>query len=381
MAHLIKRPDSDLWWGSFTGADGKRIRRSTGTTDKDEASAILVSWEKTAKEGRKGVLTESRVRRTLSDILEQFTGAPLPCPTCGDYFRAWIESKRGEKAQKTVLKYVQTTNHFLASLGDRIALPLEAIGSADIRRWRELMQKEGRSGTTVNDSVKVISAVFEQARRLGRIPLNPCHELGAVRDESKGERDTFTREQVKALMDAAKGTDWEGAVLTGFYTGLRLRDVSDLLWDSIDTTAEERWFIRVIATKTGKGVAVPVHPELRRWLSEQPRGIGKAAVFPSLLGKYTGGKSGLSGQFKRLMEKAGVIGKTLRKGTGAGRTTSSLSFHSLRHSFTSAMAAAGVPEEVRMMLTGHSTKTAHKVYTHHEEGQAWGAIAALPGVL
>jgi hypothetical protein len=44
------------------------------------------------------------------------------------------------------------------------------------------------------------------------------------------------------------------------------------------------------------------------------------------------------------------------------------------------MTAAGVAEEVRMLLTGHSTKTAHKIYTHHEETQVWGAISALPGV-
>jgi hypothetical protein len=80
VAHLIKRPDSELWWGSFTGADGRRIRRSTGTSNRDEATTILVAWEKTAKEGRKKVLTESRVRRTTNDLLEQFTGASLSCP-------------------------------------------------------------------------------------------------------------------------------------------------------------------------------------------------------------------------------------------------------------------------------------------------------------
>ena len=109
--------------------------------------------------------------------------------------------------------------------------------------------------------------------------------------------------------------------------------------------------------------------------------MGKAALFPSLAGKYTGGKSGLSGQFKKLMEKAGVMGRIIRKGEGAGRTTSSLSYHSLRHYFTSAMTAAGVPEEVRMLLTGHSTRTAHRVYTHHEERQVWEAVSTLPELL
>jgi integrase len=378
MAHLIKRPDSELWWGSFTGADGRRIRRSTGTSDKAAANAILVGWEKAAREGRKKVLTESRVRRTMNDILEQFTGAALSCPSVAEYFQGWIESKKEEKAQKTVLKYIQTANHFLSALGAKTQLPMEAIGAADIRIWREALLKEGRSGTTVNDSVKVISSVFEQARRLGRIPLNPCHELGAVRDEGKGERDTFTSDQLKALLRAASGSDWEGAVLAGFYTGLRLRDVAELTWEAVDSVDPNRWFLRVIASKNRKGVAVPLHPEFRGWLEQRPQGVGKAALFPSLVGRYTGGKSGLSGQFKKLMQNAGVIGRILRKGEGAGRTTSSLSFHSLRHSFTSAMTAAGVPEEVRMLLTGHSTRTAHRVYTHHEERQVWEAVSTLP---
>ncbi len=381
MAHLIKRTDSELWWGSFTGPDGKRVRRSTGTSDRTEALNILLAWERTAKDGRKGVLTEAKVRRVLSDILEQTTGAPLPGVTVGEYFKEWIEAKRKEKSGKTVLKYEQMGAHFIASLGARASLELGAVVSADIRKWRDILLQEGRSPTTANDSLKIISSVFEQARRVGRIPLNPCHELGAVRDEGKGERDTFTQAQVRALVQAAHGTDWEGAILVGFFTGLRLRDVADLCWQAVDTTNPDRWFLRVIAGKTGKGVAVPVHPELRNWLETRPQGIGKAPVFPVLASKGTGGNGGLSGHFKRLMERAGVLGKRLRTGTGAGRSTSSLSYHSLRHSFTSAMAAAGVPEEVRMLLTGHATKTAHKIYTHHQEGQVWGAIAALPGVL
>ena len=39
-------------------------------------------------------------------------------------------------------------------------------------------------------------------------------------------------------------------------------------------------------------------------------------------------------------------------------------FHSLRHSFNSALANAGVAEEVRMKLTGHSSKDMNSRYTH-----------------
>jgi hypothetical protein len=30
--------------------------------------------------------------------------------------------------------------------------------------------------------------------------------------------------------------------------------------------------------------------------------------------------------------------------------------------------------------SGHTTRRAHKTYTHHEEAQVWGAIATVPGV-
>jgi integrase len=357
------------------------MKKSTGTTDRKLALSMAVEWEKAAIAGKQGTLVEARVRKVLSEILEQATGQPLHYATVADFFADWLKDKQGASAKKTAQKHTQMSQSFLTSLGSRSKLALAAIGPADIRKWSEELLRGGRAPSTVNTSVRVVSSVFEQAKRLGYIPTNPCNALTSLRDDGNGVRDTFTPEQVRALVQTATGTDWEGAVLTGFFTGLRLKDVSVLQWDAVDTTDAQRWFLRVIPSKTRKGVAVPVHPELRKWLESQPRGIGKAPLFSSLTSKSTGGHNGLSSQFKRLMERAGVLGKTLRTGSGAGRSTSSLSFHSLRHSFTSAMTNAGVAEEVRMLLTGHATKTAHKIYTHHQEEQVWDAIAKIPGVL
>ena len=40
-----KRKDSPLWWVSFTDPSGKRVRRSTGTTDRKEAAALEAKWK------------------------------------------------------------------------------------------------------------------------------------------------------------------------------------------------------------------------------------------------------------------------------------------------------------------------------------------------
>ena len=64
------------------------------------------------------------------------------------------------------------------------------------------------------------------------------------------------------------------------------------------------------------------------------------------------------------MDRAGIKGRLLREANGAGRSQSSLSFHSLRHSFNAALANAGVGVELRQELTGHSSPEMNKNYTH-----------------
>jgi integrase len=94
------------------------------------------------------------------------------------------------------------------------------------------------------------------------------------------------------------------------------------------------------------------------------------------------GGSGLSMTFSRIMARAGVVSEVLHtaKKGGQGRTVRALTFHSLRHSFNSAMANAGVSQEVRMKLTGHMSAEMNKGYTHHELEPLRAAIARIPAV-
>jgi len=65
----------------------------------------------------------------------------------------------------------------------------------------------------------------------------------------------------------------------------------------------------------------------------------------------------------------------------AGRNEfSRKSFHSLRHSFSSALANAGVSADVRMKLTGHKSADVHQRYTHMQLEPLKKAIATLPAL-
>ena len=122
----------------------------------------------------------------------------------------------------------------------------------------------------------------------------------------------------------------------------------------------------------------------RRNRLESPRSNDpKGPVFPKLFDKPGTGKSGLSMSFKRLMQRAGIDDGVARKKDGKlGRNVSRLSFHSLRHTFNSAMANADVPPEIRQKLTGHASQDMNKHYTHLEletVRRAVESLSRLPG--
>jgi integrase len=146
-------------------------------------------------------------------------------------------------------------------------------------------------------------------------------------------------------------------------------------WNAIDLNAK---LITFTPSKTKKQVTMPLHPDLEKHLLKSP-GIGKAFLFPSLAERNTGGKNGLSAQFGAVMAQAGIEGKITRHTTQA-RANNSLSFHSLRHSFNSAMANAGVSVEIRQKLTGHTSPEMNAVYTHHELEPLRAAVALIPSI-
>jgi integrase len=73
-----------------------------------------------------------------------------------------------------------------------------------------------------------------------------------------------------------------------------------------------------------------------------------------------------------------------RKSTGKGRDTprehSEISFHSLRHTATSLLKAAGVSESVTRDIIGHESAEISRHYTHVDEDAKRAAIARLPDV-
>jgi integrase len=375
---VIKRHKSPFWVCCYRNTDGRWLKKTTKQTDRTQAWKFCVQIQRAADEGRAGALTEATARDIISEIVESTTGKAIQQWTVRKWFAHWLEIKQKTSSPKTMQKYRQVLRDFEESLGPRANLPLVHITSEDALRYRNAILEAGRGDMTANQSMKVVGAAFNAALKQDHIKRNPCSALDSLAKKARAaatKRATFTSAQVAKLARAAEG-DWKAAILFGYYTGARLSDVANMRWEAIDLDAD---VIRFTPSKTGKEIALPLHPELRRALLRLPRGIAKAPLFPSLAGRGTGGAHGLSGRFAAIMERAGIQRKMMSVVKG-GREIADLSFHSLRHSFTSALANANVAEEVRMKLTGHSTRAVHGGYTHHEMDLLRVAIGALPKI-
>ena len=394
---LHRRPGSPYWHAFFRipdPDDPERMRQTSKSTKcrkkgeaeiearkleeaakreagagRDQSAAILAILKDATDTAVDGNLNEARARKYLAKILETSTGHGLPVYTVREYFDGWLADKEKANSEGTYTRYKGVVD------ADGNLMNLTA---ADVRGFREEESRSGKSAATVNAAIKTIRTALNKARREGLIFSNAAEAVELIAKDTM-EKSVFSPANIARLLKHAKG-DWQGLILAGYYTGANLRDLTELRWQNIDLAAGTLEYSR---RKTGRAIKLPLHKELSTWLMEQPSSDDpKSPVFPTLVGKSTAGKSGLSMKFRRIMDAAKIEGESTpaaqaeaKPGTKSsaadkpkskGRTRNALSFHSLRHSFNSAMANAGVAQETRQLLTGHASAKMNAVYTHTE---------------
>ncbi|MEP6673324.1 MAG: tyrosine-type recombinase/integrase [Chthoniobacter sp.] len=325
-------------------------------------------------------------------MLERATGESLPFHTTEGFLQNWLRGKQVAKSASTFKNYGAAVSQFLAHLGGRAKLGIAAINPKDISAFRDAEIASGKNPNSIRGRLEILRIPFNAARRQGILTTNPVEavELPGITKDGSGEktsRHPFSAEQVAALLRATTArenaksvfndeNEWQGAILFSYYTGTRIGDTVNLAWSAIDLPAK---LLTYRAQKTGKLVRVPLHPELEAYLLElSAPDSGKALVFPTLARYGTGTRTR---RFATIMERAGVANAILSPSRGTkGRTVNAYSFHSLRHSFNSAMANAGVSQEIRKKLTGHTSDIMNSHYTHHEIEPLRAAINAIPSI-
>lgn len=363
MASIRKIINSPYWIASFTLPGGVRTNRSTKLTDRRAAQKLADEWESASRKADQGRFVEAQARSVLNDILAKVGEEQLTGDTVEVFLRRWLAGKSNAGTAK---RYGYTVDALLEHLGPKRSTAVASISYQDVLKFLDARQQQNVAAKTLLADMRTLGAAFNLARRLGLVTSNPVERALALRpiEVEPSQRLAFTPEQVTALVGAAQG-DWRTAVLIGFYSGARLSDCANLRWEDVKFGHGVIDYLPQKTARSQRRVVVPIHPTLRSHLESRSR--NGALLCPSLAGTPTGGRNGLSQAFNRVMAAAGIIAP---KGQ--------LSFHSLRHGFNSCLANAGVPQETRMVLTGHRCAEVNSGYTHLDLPVLVAAVGKMP---
>jgi len=348
------------------------MKRSTKTTDRNAALEIALELERVERQARAGTVTTNQLRKVLNDVSVKVNGDTLTTPPVEEYLADWLKSIAARNAPATLERYRNTVKIFIASLNGRAKKPVTSVTPKDIEDFLTWRLNTGVAPKTAIVDLKTLNTAFRRAEAFGTILKNPVAAIRPPKTESS-ERDVFTSEEAKRLVEAAPSLEWQTLILLGYFVGARLGDCVSMKWENVNP---EHGAIIYVQQKTGKKVIVPMHFHVIEHLKYLSTFGTTGFLCPKLAGKGSGGKHGLSEGFKRIVKKAGIDPMTV-KGKGT-RNFTKRTFHSLRHSFNSALANAGVAEEIRMKLTGHSSKAMNDRYTHLQVAALKNAVTSLP---
>lgn len=308
-------------------------------------------------------------------------GQTLPQPTMtplSELIGRWLESKQLCRAPKTFVRYKQIAKDFTTFIGAvKVKYPPSYIQPQDIQDFVFHCSKKGNSKSSCAVKVKILRNLFNMGRRQGMNPNNPAEAIETP-SGVRMTREPFTVEELKAILSVANN-DWKAMTLLGAYAGMRLKDATSLTWRNVDLEQKTITYLPLKKARlpnTTK-VKVPIHSDLLDILLRLPVDgrSPDAPLFPSLIKLSTSGKTGLSGRFLLLLQKARI--DTMPTKRIGSRMFQAKTFHSLRHTFVSLMANSGVSQELRKELAGHASDI-HRAYTHHSPSVLRSAVESLP---
>jgi integrase len=358
MATVFKRPTSRYWNACYRDRNGELKRPSTKLTDKSAALRMALQMEDVERMAKAGATATAQFQAVVSQVAKEVNGQGLPSPSIEAYLHEFLDIVRRNRAATTHERYQNTVRLFLNHLGKAAEQSVRNVSSGMVEKFLNHRMDSGCAPKTAIVDVKTLSIAFKRAENHGYIERNPVPAVTMPKATST-EREVFTMEEVAKLIAAAPNLDWQTLIHLGFYLGARLSDCVAMTWDNVD---EAKGLIMYLQKKTGKVVVVPMHAQLIKHLHHVSASHADGPLCPVLFGKTPSGKHGLSEGFKRVVKRAG-LDLMVVKGKGT-RSFAKRTFHSLRHSFSSALANAGVSEEVRMKLTGHASSDIHRKYTH-----------------
>ena len=382
-------------WTMRVGINGKRYSRSTRTKDREQAERVLQRFLAPLGLGER--------RLPLAEVWLEYVKSPL----------------RNELANSTLNAKRMVWMHF-AKWMEHNYLPVGDLGGVTADMVAEYLAclRVDVCASTYNGRVCVLREIFRTLAAKAGIEDDPWEGVRMRPDDSHSRRE-LTMDELRRLLAAAKKVkvkgegerrsvdscasltsgetplppcgngEWYVLLLVGIYTGLRLGDCCRLDWSQVNLA---EGVIQVVPKKTRRHhqrlVTIPIHPALGEALvggevkvkgeGEQRNCSLSGPVLPTVAAMYEESRGRVAGMLVRIF-KAANITMSVRV-AGRKHLTPEATFHSLRHTFVSFAANAGVPLHVVQSIVGHESTAMTRHYYHENLAALRKAVKAIPSL-
>lgn len=243
------------------------------------------------------------------------------------------------------------------------------VDRAYVRGFINFLQKDySPSNGKVHYSAKTadkyygcLRFVLNEAKREEIISVNPC-ELISSSDKIKvpeSNRSYLTAEELKRLIAAPTNSlETKRVFLYMCFTGLRISDVKQLMWEHFECNGEE-WRMLKVTQKTKKAAYLPVSKIARQYLPEKEE---SGMVFKNLPCEAT-----MNRALKILAKHAGI--------------KKTVTLHTARHTFATMLLTEGADIYTVSELLTHSNLNTTRIYGKIVESKKRAAVDLLNNAL
>lgn len=330
---LVKR--GTTWWMSFM-YHGQQVRRSTGTTDKRLAEAILGKVKGQIIEGRFFEKPDTQ-HRTLVELLDRYLN---------EHAVRRANYPRELTSVKTLKAFFGTPT-------------LDQVTPKRIVAYKNHRYADGVKPSTINRELATLKKAFNLARREWEwCEDNPVCRVSMERENNTRDR-WLTVEEETRLFNAA--APWLRELMVfAIHSGMRMGEILGLTWAGVDLF---RRTVTVFKSKNGERRTIPLNQTALELLTHKygNRSGDTDLVFPSEA---------------QTRLNASNIGRSLHLALKKAKMID-FHFHDLRHTCATRMVQAGVDLYKVQRLLGHKSPIMTQRYAHHYPESLRDGVDAL----
>lgn len=336
---LVKR--GKVWWMSFT-YHGTRIRRSTSTSDKRLAEAILAKVKTQIVEGEFFDKLEERERK-FREMMERY-----------------LKEQSVLKAPKSRVRDVSALKHLLPVFGEKL---LAEITPKSLAAYKTQRRIEGAAPATTNKELQLVRHAFNLTiREWEWCRNNPMHKVSMEPVHNQVDR-WLTADEETRLLNASPVWLRE-IIIFALNTGMRQGEILALKWQDVDFC---RGTLVVMKSKNRERRTVPLNNIVFELLAAKRAACGgkDGLVFLTGLGNPLQARY-LVRAFTKARDRADIP---------------DFRFHDLRHTFATRLVQKGVDLYKVQRLLGHKTGLMTQRYAHHSPESLRDGVKVLEGSL